>query len=246
MKVIYKFRFIFVFSWCHLLLSWATHEHITQRSTSQSSTRLLRGKKENINERPWALSQLHASWSRRSYSGCELKSWIRNEQPHRCLSEHRSETQFPRCSTEFLVRIEEVTHTSLQRGCTGKREKKNITHPRLVQFASLIFLKVFWMCGRVGRHSRNARCISSAALRLHSLILFYHAGENYTCCIVIFPVWRGRAPANHLKMFYFVAGYPKYLWHRSKNRALNTQWTVKFMVVPSQALSIAVLNTQNF
>lgn len=103
-----------------------TRTYNTQRSTSQSSTRLPRGKK-NINERPWAFSQLHASWSCRSYSGCELKSWIRNEQPHRCLSEHRSEAQFPRCSTEFLVRIEEVTHASLQQGGTGKREKKHHT-----------------------------------------------------------------------------------------------------------------------
>lgn len=44
------------------------------------------------------------------------------------LSEHRSETQFPRCGSEFLLRTDEVTHTCLfSRAAQEHGEKKHLT-----------------------------------------------------------------------------------------------------------------------
>lgn len=89
---------------------------------------------------------LYVCWSRCSYSGCELKCYFRREGLETSnrilyLSVHHNEAQFPRYSSEFLVRIEEVTHKCLfSRAVAQESGKKK--HPVL----TIVTCNLYFLC----------------------------------------------------------------------------------------------------
>lgn len=141
------------------------------------------------------VSFLQWVWTEMPFS----KSWIRNKRPHCTWVSITLRHSFP---GEFPVRTDEVTHTCLFSRAAQESGKKNQLTLQTFLICKSHFFWAFWVCGWVGRRLRNTSYNSSAAPRLQNLIFVCCAGENDRCCTVIFPAWRGRAPALHLSVFY--------------------------------------------